>query len=61
MTKYDLSGSLSTYEAKAFSYKIFYIHLAWLPRNHFGIWSIVLIIRKEFPKIASNYYIIEMG
>ena len=48
-------------EAKTFSYKIFYLHLAWLPRNHFGIWSIVLRFRKEFPKIASNFYIIEMG
>ena len=52
------SGGL---KAKTFFHQIFYIHLAWLPRNHFGIWSIVLRIRKEFPKIASNFYIIEMG
>ena len=48
-------------QAKTFSHKIFYFHLAWLPRNHFGIWSIVLIIRKEFPKIASDFYTVEMG
>ena len=48
-------------QAKTFQYQIFYIHLAWLPRNHFGIWSIVLRIKKEFPKMDSNFYIIELG
>ena len=48
-------------EAKTFYYRICYIHLAWLPQNHFGIRSLVLRIRKDFPKKASNFYRIKMG